>query len=38
MTLAWLVFASHENTVTFAGTALPARQEAWPAWGAHVYP
>lgn len=36
-TFDWLVFASHESSVVFAGAALPALQAAWPGWKAHRY-
>jgi hypothetical protein len=34
----WLVYASHEGSVTVAGSRLlPALQAAWPAWNRHLY-
>ena len=34
----WLIYASHEASVTVAGSRLlPALQQAWPAWDRHLY-
>lgn len=34
----WLVYASHENSITLGGPwLLRALQGAWPAWGAHLW-
>jgi hypothetical protein len=37
-TLSWLVYASHEGSVTIGGAALlPALQAAWPNWQDHPF-
>jgi hypothetical protein len=37
-TLSWLVYASHEDSVTIGGPALlPALQAAWPNWQDHLF-
>jgi hypothetical protein len=35
----WLIYASHESTITVTGSwLLPRIQAHWPAWRAHVTP
>jgi hypothetical protein len=34
----WLIYASHERSITLAGTWLIAAvQEIWPRWDEHLY-
>lgn len=37
-TMDWLIYASHESSITVAGAWLISKVEAaWPAWEQHVY-
>lgn len=33
----WLIYASHENSITFAGSILPKIKESWISWQNHLW-